>query len=396
MKKNKYVNGIIPMFLINFAIGSVYCWTLCKESIIQYTGFSRWVVEWSFSLAIFFLGMSAAFGGPLVEKNVKRSSFITFVVFTAGMVITGIGIQFKNPIITIIGYGGVQGIGLGLGYITPVKTLMLWMKNNKGFAAGLAIAGFAFAGVLGNPLIGLFIGKIPIYNVFYIIAVIYGISLFIASLLIYRPEVVEEQEEFKNKKESKIREIIFTRKFILLWLVFFLNITCGLALISQEKQIYLRIGVSQIILFCTMNATANMIGRLSMASLQDKLKSKHIPYYIMAASSLAVCLMAMARSSMHIETIITIFVVQFFFGCGFACIPNILHQNYGMKQLSTVHGLTLSAWAIAGLVGNQVSAWIMSNYALSTLYTVIGSLYLVELIILLIWTKTALSKKANA
>jgi len=393
MKKNKYLNGILPMFLINFSIGSVYCWTLLKEGIIEYAGFDRSVVEWCFSLAIFFLGMSAAFGGRLVEKNVKKASFITFITFTVGLIVTGFGIQFKNAFVTIIGYGVIQGIGLGLGYITPVKTLMLWLKNNKGFAAGLSIAGFAFAGVLGNPLMGLFLDRVPIYTVFFVLAIIYGISLLAATLLIFRPEVVEDQEEFKNKAESKITEIIFTKKFIFLWIVFFLNIACGLALISQEKQIYGIIGISQVILFCTLNATANMLGRLSMASWQDRLKRKHIPYYLMAVASLLVCFIAAGRSFAHTETVIMIFVVQFFFGCGFACIPNILHQNYGMKQLSTVHGLTLSAWAIAGLVGNQVASWIMGAYTLSVLYTVIGAFYLLEFIALLIWTTFCLKKK---
>lgn len=387
MKKNKYLNGILPMLLINFSIGSVYCWTLFKEGIIEHAGFDRSVVEWCFSLAIFFLGMSAAFGGRLVEKNVKKSSFITFITFTLGLIVTGIGIQFKNAVITVLGYGVIQGIGLGLGYITPVKTLMLWLKNNKGFAAGLSIAGFAFAGVLGNPLMGVFLDRLPIYSVFYVLAVIYGVSLFVASLLIFRPEVVEDQEKFKNKAESKIKDIIFTKKFILLWLVFFLNIACGLALISQEKQIYGIIGITQVILFCTINATANMLGRLSMATLQDKLKRKHLPYYIMAVASLIVCIIACLRSSMPVETIAMIFIVQFFFGCGFACIPNILHQNYGMKQLSTVHGLTLSAWAIAGLVGNQVSSWIITTYTLATLYTVLGTVYFIELIAFLLWTR---------
>ena len=224
---------------------------------------------------------------------------------------------------------------------------------------------------------------------------IYGICLIVASLLLHRPEVVEDQEEFRDQEELKIKKIIFSRKFILLWLVVFLNITCGLALVSQEKQIYVTIGISQVILFCTINATANMIGRLSMASLQDRLKSKHIPYYLMAIFSAMVCFMGMARSLMHLETIIIIFVIQFFFGCGFACLPNILHQHYGMKQLSTVQGLTLSAWAIAGLVGNQVARWVMINYNLSSLYTLVGIGFVIELIILLVWTKVTSHQKAN-
>ena len=384
------------MILINFSIGSVYCWTLFKEDIIKYTGFDKPVVEWCFSLAIFFLGMSAAFGGKIVEKNVKKSSLITFIMFTSGWILTGIGIQIKNPVITVLGFGVIQGIGLGFGYITPVKTLMIWLDKNKGFAAGLSIAGFALAGVLANPMIAYLLERIPVYMVFYILAGLYGISIFVAYILIYKPEYVETREDLGEK--FKIREIILTPKFILLWLVFFFNIVCGLALISQEKQIYNIIGVTSItsvVIFCSVSAILNLLGRLTMASLQDRLKSKHIPYYLMAVVSLIVCFTAWFKSGMLPVTLLMMWGVNFFFGCGFSCIPNILHQHYRIDQLSTVHGLTLSAWAVAGLAGNQFALYIMNNYDLNILYACLGVIYTVELIVLLIWTKIAFKNKNN-
>ena len=391
MKKNKYLNGIVPMILINFSIGSVYCWTLFKEDIISYTGFDKSVTEWCFSLAIFFLGMSAAFGGKLVEKDVKRSSLITFTMFTLGWAVTGFGIQIKSPIVTILGFGVIQGIGLGFGYITPVKTLMIWLDKNKGFAAGLSIAGFALAGVLANPMIAFFLERVPVYTVFYILTGIYGLCIFIAFLLIHKPEAPPTEE---IRRALKIREIIFTRKFILLWLVFFFNIACGLALISQEKQVYNIIGVTSIasiVIYCSVSAILNLVGRLSMASLQDKLKHKHIPYYLMAAISLIVCFVASFRSEMLVETLIMMWLVNFSFGCGFSCMPNILHQHYGINQLSTVQGLTLSAWAVAGLVGNQFALYIINNFSLHTLYIWLGAIYTIELVLLLIWVKISAS-----
>ena len=387
MKKNKYVNGIIPMILINFSIGCVYCWTLFKEDILQYTGFSKSTVEWCFSLAIFFLGMSAAFGGRIVEKDVKKSSLITFVLVTSGWALTGLGIYIKNPIITVLGFGVIQGIGLGFGYITPVKTIMIWLDKNKGFAAGLSISGFALAGVLANPMIAYLLDKVPVYVVFYILAGLYGLCLFVAYRLIYRPEV-SLNDEIHEKLE--IKEIVFSPKFILLWVLFFINITSGLALISQEKQIYNMIGVpsiTSVVIFCSVSAILNLVGRLSMASLQDYLKSKHIPYYFMGTISLVVCFLAATRSGMLSETLIMMWAVNFFFGCGFSCLPNILHQHYGINQLSTVQGLALSAWAVAGLVGNQFALFMLNNYSLTALYVCLGIMYTIEFIVLLIWAR---------
>ena len=390
MKKNKYLNGILPMLLINFSIGAVYCWTLFKEDIISYTGFDKSVVEWCFSLAIFFLGMSAAIGGKIVEKHLKKSTLITFVAFTFGWILTGFGIQFKIPLVTILGFGVFQGIGLGLGYIIPVKTLMVWMKKNIGFAAGLSITSFALTGLILNPMIAVLLEHLPIFGVFYLLAGIFGVCIFISYLLIYRPETKETQA--LPHETLSIKKVVFSKKFVLLWLLFFINIACGLALVSQEKQIYRILGIDSdvlIVLFCNISVLFNLSGRMSTASLQDKLRQKHIPYYFMAILSLLVCFTAFFFSKQLGVTLALIWVVNFCFGCGFSCLPGILHQHYGIKQLTTIQGLTLSAWAVAGLVGNQFSAYIIAHYNLSTLYIFLGIFYGIELLILFIWAKTS-------
>jgi len=392
MKKNKYLHGVLPMVLINFPIGSVYCWTLFKEYVIDYTGFSKSITEWCFSLAIFFLGMAAVFGGKIVEKNVKNGALLTFIFFTFGWLITGIGIYIKSSWLTIIGFGPIQGIGLGLGYLTPIKTMMIWFEDRKGFAAGLSIASFGIAGVIGNPLVGYLLEFVKVYNVFCILAILYGILCFLGYILIHRPEYREETDS----TDYSVKEIIFSKKFILLWSVFFINIACGLALISQEKQIYNMIGINSmtmIVLFCSINAISNVVGRLVAASIQDKVNKKHIPYYLMAIASAVVCFLSIFLPFWTFTTVALIFVIQFFFGCGFACLPNILHQNYGMKQLATIQGVMLSAWAVAGLVGNQISLFIIETYNLKALYLILGIIYAVELVILIIWAKYISNKE---
>ena len=389
MKKNKYINGILPMLLINFSIGAVYCWTLFKEDVRSFTGFGKPAVEWCFSLALFFLGMSAAFGGKLVEKDVKKASFITFFMVTLGWLVAGLGIQLKSAAITIIGFGAIQGIGLGIGYITPVKTLMVWLEHSTGFAAGLSITGFALTGLLLNPLISLLLRSLPVYGVFYLLAGIFGILSFTAFLLIYRPESREKRLDLQ--KILSVKEIIFSGKFLLLWLLFFINIACGLALISHEKQIYTILGYDSnatIIIFCNISVVFNLVGRMSMASLQDKLKSKHTPYFYMAILSLTVCLITSVFAKTLTVTLAMMWVVNFFFGCGFSCLPNILDQQYGLNQLATIQGLMLSAWAVAGLFGNQFASLIIDryDYRLAPLYVYLGIFFTIELIVLLIWS----------
>ena len=395
MSKNKYVNGILPMVLINFSIGSVYCWTLFKESIMEHTGFSSATMAWGFSLAIFFLGMSAAFGGRIVEKNPTVSAWMTFVFFTAGWVITGLSIQHRNAFGMLFGFGCVQGLGLGLGYITPVKTMMIWLDNRKGFAAGLSIAAFGLAGVVANPIIEALLNRMAPYTVFYSLAAVYGVCLIAAALLLWRPPYAEASQP---GEKLHVAGVLGSGKFILLWLVFFINIAGGLALISQEKQIYRYEGLEHngYLLLVMIAAVANLAGRMIMSSLQDHLRLKHLPYYLMAFSSLVMAVIAAVMPPSVPVAFALIFLVQFMFGCGFACMPNILHQNWGMKYLSTVHGFVLSAWAIAGLVGNQISTFVMDRFNLTTLFVVLSVMYAVESVALLAWVRVRSRGDASA
>ncbi len=129
---NKWIRAVLPALLIHCSIGTVYCWSLFKGDIASYIGKSVGEVEWAFSIAIFVLGMSAAFGGKFVEKDIHKSSLLAAIFFVAGMALTGFFIYQKSLIGIYLSYGVVMGIGLGIGYLTPVKTLMLWFKKQKG------------------------------------------------------------------------------------------------------------------------------------------------------------------------------------------------------------------------------------------------------------------------
>ena len=406
-KKNKWINGLIPVLLMSFATGSVYCWTLFVDRIENHSDvFTPTILAWCFSLALFCLGMSAAFGGKLVERDIKKASWYTFLFFTLGWLLTGLAVQIESPLLAIIGFGPIQGVGLGLGYLAPVKTLMMWFSEQKGLAAGIAIAAFGLSGVFGNPLIETFLQSgVTVYHAFYILTAIYGISCFISYLLMDRPVLEEEKIEAKT---YSFKEIVFNKKFTLLWLVLFINIACGLAIIGNERQIYLTAGIGNdtlIVIFTMINAFSNLIGRVICGWAQDRTDKKYLPYYVMTGVSLLVCLAAaiflpfeagVGTTTIAVLTVITTLSIQFFFGCGFACLPNILEQEYGMKQLATIQGYMLTAWAVAGLVGNQISNFIIDRSnpsSLNIMYGALAVLYLIQFIILFWWVKSR--SKAN-
>ena len=164
MKKlsNKWTRAAIPALLLHCSIGTVYCWSSFKGGIAEYIGSSVSSVEWAFSLAIFFLGMSAAFMGNVVEKNIHKSSLVATICFALGLAGTALFIYLKSLVGILLCYGVIMGIGLGLGYLSPVKTLMLWFKDNKGLATGLAVAGFGAAKAIATPIMESMIdGGIP-------------------------------------------------------------------------------------------------------------------------------------------------------------------------------------------------------------------------------------------
>ncbi|QAY68834.1 MFS transporter [Xylanimonas protaetiae] len=402
MAKNKYLNGVLPMALINFAIGSVYCWTLFKADIWAHTGFGPAVTSWSFSIAIFVLGMSAAFGGKLVEKNPRRSAFWTFVMVTLGWFVTGFGIQTRSALVTILGFGVIQGIGLGLGYITPVKTMMIWFDKRKGLAAGLSIAAFGVSGVLINPLVAFLLDRLAVYTAFYALAAIFGVGLFAAARLLWRPPASQEDMEAEKSVATatfSVRSVVLSKKFVFLWIVFFLNITGGLALISHEKQLYNAAGqtaMGMILLFVMVTAASNVIGRVALGAYQDRTANKHQPFYVMTIVSIAATAFAALFADSITVTFGLVIVIQFMFGVGFACIPNVLHQNWGISRLSTVHGLILSAWAAAGLVGNQISSFFLDGPGAQYLYLTLVVLYSLQLVALFVWVRVRTTDRVEA
>ncbi|RDW15828.1 MFS transporter [Oceanobacillus arenosus] len=391
---NKWIRAVLPALFIHCSIGTVYCWSLFKGDIAAYIEKPVAEVEWAFSLAIFVLGMSAAFGGKLVEKDIHKSSLLSALFFVVGMAGTGFFIYQKSLIGIYFSYGVVMGIGLGIGYLTPVKTLMLWFRNQKGLATGLAVAGFGLAKVIASPLIekllgernveGTLVNAANIYTMFYILAGIYLVMMFIGHLALKKPAGYEE-ENVQTGSFSYLK-VLKNKSFIGIWLMFYLNITCGLALISQEKGILAYIGFGAIGMVSSLTATFNAGGRLVFSSWADRLKDRNSIYKVIFLLSITAILLTIVLDSIHnsiaILIIILLCAVNAGYGGGFSSLPPLLSDRFGLENISTVHGLALSAWALAGLTGNQLSAFVLEktqSYEM-VLYVIMGLFIVAALI----------------
>ena len=383
-RSNKWFRAAIPALLLHCSIGTVYCWSVFSQEIADYIGFSKGATEWAFSFAIFFLGMSAAFLGNVVEKDIHKSSLIATICFTAGMLLTGFFIYYggknQHSILALVGiylsYGFIMGIGLGTGYLSPVKTLMLWFQDKKGLATGLAVAGFGAAKAIASPIMTNILEKYEdgsgVYKMFWILGCVYFVMMYVGHLLLKKPDGWHEPTG--DEKKPTIMEVLRTKpitNYIGIWVMFYINITCGLALISQEKAIVKCIGLAASVgIISSISAIFNAGGRLGFSAWADMLKDRNTIYKLIFILSIAFTgLVILTRgiengtgNALLIALVLgLIFVVNAGYGGGFSNVPTLLSDHYGMGSISAIHGITLSAWAFAGLTGNQMATAIVNH-----------------------------------
>ncbi len=375
------MRAAIPALLIHACIGSVYCWSLLKGDIATEVGCSVKEIEFAFSLAIFFLGMSAAFGGRFVEKNVTAASVVSCLCFSTGLLLTVFSIYSKSVLGIMLSYGCLMGVGLGIGYLSPVKTLMLWFKEHKGLATGIAISGFGLSKVLFSPYIDWCTPRYGVNTTLVSMSVISIFSMLTAAYLIQKPkDWVEPVVKWKLKDYF---QVIKNGTYLKIWLVFYINITCGLALIAFEKNIAIAVGIGAVGLLSSLTAFFNTAGRFGYSTMSDYTENKQIIYKILISSSVLVMLLGFAFGGSSIVVIIMLCVINAGYGGGFSTLPTLLQSKFGMEKISTIHGLALSAWAWAGLSGNQLSNLIINQLGMSyeVLYVALAVLYLIALLL---------------
>ena len=372
---NKWIRAALPALLIHISVGTVYCWSTFKQAIAEQIGMSQFAVGWAFSFAIFFLGMSAAFAGKFVERDIHKSSLIATLCFSIGMIGTGLTIQFLTGWAALIGiyifYGAIMGIGLGIGYLTPVKTLMLWFEKNKGLATGISIMGFGLAKAIATPIMDVLQNKVGVAVMFMILGAVYFVIMFIGHLLLKKPAGWVEPQ---TKEKIHIWSMFKKREFVGIWLMFYINIHCGLMIISYEKQI-LSVAFATVASLATIvsmvpsfTAVSNALGRIGYSTWSDKLKQRNTIYKIIFISCIIISILMISANAINgansfilgALVITYLLIINAGYGGGFSTLPALLSERFGMLKISQIHGLALSAWAVAGITGNNTSEIILN------------------------------------
>ncbi len=383
---------------IHISIGSVYSWSVFTRPLQEQFGWTLNELSLTFSLAIIFLGLSAAFMGRWVEQQgPRKSATLAAILFGIGLIGAGVAVSLQSLPLLYLTYGVIGGMGLGIGYISPVSTLVKWFPDRRGQATGLAIMGFGFASVIAGPLIARLITSIGIAGTFFILGTVYvSIMLMAASYLALPPagwmptnpkpgsgtNAVPKQDLEQLTANQAIR----TRRFYFLWVMLFINITSGIAIIAVASP------MAQELTGMTTLAAASMVGimglfngfgRIGWASFSDKI-GRPITYILFFAIEL-LCFFFLPRVTNPLIFQALVFLILTCYGGGFACVPAYIGDLFGTKQLAAIHGYILTAWAAAGYVGPTLVSWVReSTQSYEQTLIIFDSFFVVALLVALL------------
>jgi MFS family permease len=366
---------------IHLAIGQAYAWSVFKPPLENGLGISGVESALPFTLGIIMLGVSAALFGTKVDANGPRwAMVVSSACFVAGFLISALGLYFSQYWLVVVGYGFVGGIGLGIGYISPVSTLMKWFPDRPGLATGIAIMGFGGGALIASPLtsqlLSAFGGSGPHPDVhgialtFLTMGLIYAVFMSVGWLLIRVPaddwkplgwdSSQARQGTLITRANVSARNAIKTPQFWLLWVVLCFNVTAGIGIVERANPIFIDFfsdaGPTATIAaaavgFVSILSLANSLGRLLWSSLSDYLGRKNMYRIYLGVGALLYLTVTLMTNTNRVVFLICAILILSFYGAGFATAPAYLRDLFGTYQVGAIHGRLLTAWSTAGVLG---------------------------------------------
>jgi len=380
-----YSRWLVPpaALAIHLCIGQVYAFSVFKIPLTQLIGISKpapddWKqtqIAWIFSLAIVMLGLSAAaFGKWLEGAGPRKAMFASAVCFALGFFISYFGVISHQLWLIYFGYGFIGGIGLGLGYISPVSTLIKWFPDRPGLATGMAIMGFGGGAMIGSPLAiklmaffhtssNVGVGKtFLVMGALYFLFMMFGVFTVRVAPKDWKPEgwtPPAKPQAMITSHNVDVNTAFGTKQFWLLWIVLCTNVTAGIGILEQASPMIQElfkgtIGPVAAGGFVGLLSLFNMGGRFFWSSVSDFIGRKPT-YFIFFALGAALYFFLPQTGATHLNSVtlfVTISVILLtMYGGGFATIPAYLRDMFGAYHVSAIHGRLLTAWSVAGVLG---------------------------------------------
>ena len=378
---------------IHLSIGQVYAFSVFKNPLLALhaadgSAWSLKQVGYIFSLAIAVLGLSAAlFGAWLETAGPRRAMLYAAICFGLGFEIASFGAGHHSLALIYLGYGVIGGVGLGLGYISPVSTLIKWFPDRPGLSTGLAIMGFGGGALIGAPLGNNLMGYFkahgdanPIPHTWIMMGVLYFLFMLYGAFTIrvprpdWKPEgwtaPAAAQNSMISAHNVAVSEAWKTPQFWLLWMVLCTNVTAGIGILEQAAPMIQdffkgHITAAAAAGFVGMLSLFNMGGRFIWASTSDLIGRKATYFLFFTIGPVLYFCMPFTGSN-HMNSVALFVAIACvalsFYGGGFATIPAYLKDLFGGYNVSAIHGRLLTAWSVAGIVGPLIVNGILDHY----------------------------------
>lgn len=378
---------VVPAALaIHLCIGQIYAYSVFNRPLSTICGGTPgdWTLPelgWIFSIALFCLGASAAVFGKWVERSgPRRTMFTSALCFSGGFFLSALGVHLHQLWLVYLGHGVLGGLGLGLGYISPVSTLIKWFPDRPGMATGLAIMGFGGGAMIASPLSLALMRTFRtasspgITETFLAMGGLYLCLMMAGALMVrvppdgWAPRSVKPARDATSKPAAPFDvtadQAMRTRQYYLLLLVLMLNVTAGIGLLGQAsvmiQEMFSKEAVGEGAAVTAEEAGAfvmllsffNMAGRFFWSSLSDTIGRRHTYSIFFLAGAVLYCLVPLAgQTGSRALFVGTCALIISMYGGGFATIPAYIRDTFGTLQVGAIHGRVLLGWSAAAVLG---------------------------------------------
>lgn len=366
---------VVSSIAIQLCIGSTYAWSVFTKPLITQFNWQLTQVSLTFSIAVLLLGASAACLGRFVDhKGPRKAGTIAAILYAIGIMGSGIAVQLGSLYLLYLFYGVLGGIGLGIGYLSPIASLAKWFPDKRGLATGTAIMGFGFGAFFNGPLMAYLIARVGIANTFFILGSIYFIVIFCAAQCLSFPPANWKSKNHKQTTDTiagiktsikneglelSAKEAVKTRRFWFLWFMFFINMNCGIAILSLASPMAQEmVGMSAV-------AAATMVGFMGLFNGGGRIAWSYFSDYIGRANVFTLFFIIQLIAFLILPNVtqliifeVLIFTILSCYGGGSPSIAAYIGDIFGLKEFSSIHGYILTAYSTAGLIGPYFAAWI--------------------------------------
>jgi MFS transporter, OFA family, oxalate/formate antiporter len=362
--KNRWLIALSAI-AIHLSIGAAYAYSVYTNPIHDAMGWSKTGITLSFTIMMALAGIAAAFFGNFVERNgPRKSAILAAILFGAGQVGAGVAVAIDSLALFLLTYGLASGLGMGLGYISPVSTLVKWFPDRRGLATGMAVLGFGTGALITAPVAASLMESIGIQMNFFILGISYFVLMVLgASYIAPPPEgwmphglkkdiAAGKKVVKKDLSQLTAKQAVKTKRFWMLWTMMLINTTAGIMMISVASP------MAQEVVGLSAAGAAAMVGimgifngggRLGWAAISDYIGRNTVFMTFFILQLIAFLTLPNITNVLLFQALILIVVSCY--GGGFSNLPAFIGDLFGTRQLGAIHGYLLTTWSLGGILG---------------------------------------------